>query len=126
MAIKIAVIDDSQTALDWVTQQMPAHGFEVVTHDSPIGTQAFIINTQPDLVLLDVRMPGLRGDDLCKMLRGNPKTRDIAIVLYSVIDEGELKSLAAQCEADGYITKTEDPDLLKDKITELLQNKKGA
>ena len=126
MAIKIAVIDDSQTALDWVAQKMPALGFEVVTHDSPIGTQAFIINTQPDLVLLDVRMPGLRGNDLCKMLRGNPKTRDIAIALYSVVDEEELKSLAEQCEADGYIAKTEDPDLLKEKITGLLQEKKGA
>jgi DNA-binding response OmpR family regulator len=126
VATKIAVIDDSQTALDWVTQKMPAHGFEVVTHDSPIGTQAFIINTQPDLVLLDVRMPGLRGDELCKMLRGNPKTKNIAIALYSVIDEGELKELAAQCEADGYIKKTEDPDLLKQRINQLLQDKQGA
>ena len=126
MAIKLAVIDDSQTALDWVAQKMPALGFEVVTHDSPIGTQAFIINTRPDLVLLDVRMPGLRGDELCKMLRGNPKTSQIAIALYSVVDEQELKGLAEQCKADGYIAKTENPDLLKEKITELLREKKGA
>ncbi len=125
MAIKIAVIDDSDTALEWVKTNLAALGFEISTFDTPIGTQAFIINTKPDLLLLDVRMPGLDGDVLCKMIKSNPKTSGTIIALYSEIEETELAELAGKCSADGYIKKTQDATLLARKINELLQAKRG-
>lgn len=125
MATKIAVIDDSDTALDWVKANLPALGFEISTFNTPIGTQAFLISTGPDLLLLDVRMPGLDGDVLCKMIKSNPKTRDTIIALYSEMEEAELAKLADKCSADGYIKKTEDATLLAKKINELLLIKKG-
>ena len=125
MATKIAVIDDSDTALEWVKANLPAMGFEISTFNTPIGTQAFIITTKPDLILLDVRMPGLDGDVLCKMIKSNPKTRGTIIALYSEMEEGELAQLADKCSADGYIKKTEDVTLLTRKINELLLLKKG-
>jgi DNA-binding response OmpR family regulator len=109
MAIKIAVIDDSDTALEWAKTSL----------------QAFIITTSPDLLLLDVRMPGLDGDVLCKMIKSNPKTRGTIIALYSEMDETELAELANRCSADGYIKKTENVTLLSKKINELLRLKKG-
>lgn len=125
MATKIAVIDDSDTALAWVRSNLPALGFEISTFNTPIGTQAFIISTSPDLLLLDVRMPGLDGDVLCKMIKSNPKTSGTIIALYSEMEEAELAELADKCSADGYIKKTEDATLLAKKINELLQVKKG-
>jgi len=125
VATKIAVIDDSDTALEWVKANLPAMGFEISTFNTPIGTQAFIITTKPDLILLDVRMPGLDGDVLCKMIKSNPKTRGTIIALYSEMEEGELAQLADKCSADGYIKKTEDVTLLTRKINELLLLKKG-
>lgn len=125
MAIKIAVIDDSDTALDWVKTNLPPMGFEVSTFNTPIGTQAFIITTKPDLILLDVRMPGLDGDVLCKMIKSNPKTRSTIIALYSEMEEADLAQLADKCSADGYIKKTEDVTLLTKKINDLLLLKKG-
>ena len=125
MATKIAVIDDSDTALDWVKTNLPPMGFEVSTFNTPIGTQAFILTANPDLLLLDVRMPGLDGDVLCKMIKSNPKTRKTIIALYSEMEETELAQLADKCSADGYIKKTEDVTLLTKKINELLLLKKG-
>lgn len=125
MATRIAVIDDSDTALEWVKVNLPSLGFEVSTYNTPIGTQAFIISTAPDLLLLDVRMPGLDGDVLCKMIKGNPRTRGTIIALYSEMDEPYLAELAEKCSADGYIKKTENAVLLARKINELLRLKKG-
>jgi two-component system sensor histidine kinase ChiS len=125
VAIKIAVIDDSDTALEWVKTNLPALGFEISTFDTPIGTQAFIINTNPDMLLLDVRMPGLDGDVLCRMIKSNPKTSDTIIALYSEMEEAELAELADKCSADGYIKKTEDATVLAKKINKLLQAKRG-
>ena len=125
VAIKIAVIDDSDTALEWVKANLPGLGFEISTFNTPIGTQAFIITTKPDLILLDVRMPGLDGDVLCKMIKSNPKTRSTIIALYSEMDEPELAVLADKCSADGYIKKTENVTVLSKKINELLRLKKG-
>lgn len=125
MAIKIAVIDDSDTALEWVKANLPGLGFEISTFNTPIGTQAFIITTKPDLILLDVRMPGLDGDVLCKMIKSNPKTRSTIIALYSEMEEPELAVLADKCSADGYIKKTENVTVLSKKINELLRLKKG-
>lgn len=125
VAIKIAVIDDSDTALDWVKSNLPQMGFEVSTFNTPIGTQAFIITANPDLLLLDVRMPGLDGDVLCKMIKSNPKTRNTIIALYSEMEEADLAQLADKCSADGYIKKTEDVTVLSKKINELLLLKKG-
>jgi DNA-binding response OmpR family regulator len=125
VATKIAVIDDSDTALDWVKTNLPPMGFEVSTFNTPIGTQAFIITTKPDLILLDVRMPGLDGDVLCKMIKSNPKTRSTVIALYSEMEEADLAQLADKCSADGYIKKTEDVTVLTKKINELLLLKKG-
>ena len=125
VATKVAVIDDSDTALEWVKTNLPALGFEISTFNTPIGTQAFIITTGPDLLLLDVRMPGLDGDVLCKMIKSNPKTRDTVIALYSEMEEAELAELAGKCSADGYIKKTENATLLAKKINDLLLIKKG-
>ena len=125
VAIKIAVIDDSDTALEWVKTNLPALGFEISTFNTPIGTQAFIITTKPDLILLDVHMPGLDGDVLCKMIKSNPKTKSTIIALYSEMEEAELAVLADKCSADGYIKKTENVTLLSKKINDLLLLKKG-
>jgi DNA-binding response OmpR family regulator len=120
MATKLGVIDDSRTVLEWFRHKLTPLGFDVGVHDNPIGTQAFISGFKPDLLLLDVQMPGLDGDVLCKMIRNNPTTRDTMIILYSKLDEGKLKDLAAECSADGYLPKTNNAAELAHKIKQLL------
>jgi len=120
MAPKILVIDDSKMALDWARQILSPQGFEVITSDTALGTHAAVMSKQPDLVLLDVGMPGLSGDILCKLLKENPRTKDKLVILYSSLPEDELKELAKQSNADGYIKKTEDTGKLVEQINGLL------
>jgi DNA-binding response OmpR family regulator len=121
MGNKILVIDDSNIALQWIRLNLTPFGFEVTTYNTPIGTQDFINRTQPDLILLDVGMPTLSGDLLCKMIKDNPRTKNTIVALYSSLPEDELKEMAEKSGANGYIQKTDDIELLSKRINELLK-----
>jgi DNA-binding response OmpR family regulator len=123
---KILVIDDSNIALQWIRLNLTPFGFEVATYNTPIGIQDFISRTQPSLILLDVGMPILTGDLLCKMIKDNPRTKGTIVALYSSLPEDELREMAEKSGADGYIQKTDDIELLSKKINELFQKKSGS
>jgi two-component system NtrC family sensor kinase len=124
--LRILVIDDSAIALEWAKTQLELFGYEVETNASPFGTQALIQNRKPDLVLLDVDMPALCGDDLCKLIKKNPRMAGTAIVLYSSLEETELKRLVKECGADGFIAKTEDPQRLRAAMEAVLASHRAA
>lgn len=124
MAIKIAVIDDSVILNRWLEANLPGTEFEVKTLSDSSRAEEFILENRPDILLLDVLMPDLGGDDICKQLKGNPDTRDITVVFHSNIPEATLKELAVECSADGYIVKSDDPAETAKKIRRFLEDKK--
>ena len=126
MKSRILVVDDSDVALEWVRMSLLPLGFDVLTSNTPFGTQALVLRNKPDLILLDVAMPGLSGDILCRMLKKNPKTKDTTVVLYSQLTENELSALAKECEADGYIKKTDDLETLIGHINAFIPGSPGG
>jgi PleD family two-component response regulator len=70
-------------------------GYEVITHHSWFGSTTAIKNLKPDLVLLDINMPALPGDELSVILRSNSKIKDVPIVFYSSNDEDSLRKAAS-------------------------------
>ena len=76
------------------------------TRNDALGTSAYILREQPDIVVLDVNMPGLRGDMLAALLHRNAPTRTPALVLYSSLPSSELREVAAKCGAAGFVEKT--------------------
>jgi CheY-like chemotaxis protein len=75
---------------------------------------------QPDIILTDVNMPEIRGDEICKVLKTKYDTADIPIVLFSSKDTDELAELAQRAGADGYVSKQQGFDKLIEKIDELV------
>jgi CheY-like chemotaxis protein len=107
----ILVIDDEPDHL-YITQEMlSAEGYEVLTHRSPFGVPELIRASNPDLVLMDVNMPMLPGDDLAAFLKADDRTRNVQIVLYSSADETLLKSAVMKYRLEGYICKGVSTDL---------------
>lgn len=106
---RIFIIDDSRTGLTFIKQSLEDAGYVVQGFESPLGISQELIRRRPDLVLLDVMMPSINGDNMCKLIRSLNGGQDIRIVLYSSKPVAELSSLAAECGADGYIVKTSDP-----------------
>ena len=114
----ILVVDDSGVTLKIIRLFLKDAGFEVLTRSRPIGTTAEILRMKPDLVLLDVLMPGLTGDKLTKIIRQSDK--ETKIVLFSAKENNELRELSRECGADGYIKKTTDRHEFINKVKSFL------
>jgi two-component system OmpR family response regulator len=125
MSKRIIVIDDSALVLNWVRMNLSPMGFEVTTTNSPFDTQSMVQRVKPDLVLLDVGMAGLTGDALCKMMKDSDNFKENIIILYSSLPEDELRSLAEECGANGYIHKTDDVSDLAERINHALEKATG-
>lgn len=109
---KLLLIDDSPSSREVAADDLRAAGYTVATHDSAFGAVAAIIQNDPDLVLLDVQMPDIDGPSLAKMLKATPALHRKPLVLFSNLPSRELAKLAAECGADAYLERSNDPAAL--------------
>ncbi len=110
----IVVVDDDPIVLEQARSVLESAGYRVLTRNRAIGCVALTLQDKPDLLLLDVSMPGVEGDTLVKLLTvASPSPeRKTTVLLYSSMKEPELKARVAACGADGYICKTSNPKAL--------------
>ena len=102
----IMVVDDSDVALEIITDDLTEAGFTVLPARS--GQEANeVIGTgyKPDLILLDVMLPGMNGYEFCALVKSKPETKDIPIIFVSTKDESELKEMIVKAGANGYLRK---------------------
>lgn len=113
---RIIVVDDSATALVFTQRALERGGHKVTTTDNPILLPGLIRTERPDLVLVDVNIPLIDGDEAVGLLRRSTAndhwTRKTLVVLYSSLGDEELKARAEQCGADGYVVKGDAETLL--------------
>jgi DNA-binding response OmpR family regulator len=105
MSTRILVVDDDEKHLQTTREILEFEGFDVVTHNSAFRTTEMVKQVSPDLVLLDVNMPGLSGDRLCSLLRANSVGQMLPILFYSSNDEDSLRKSVQQHGASGYVCK---------------------
>jgi CheY-like chemotaxis protein len=102
----ILVIDDSEVALEVITDDLTAAGFSVMSARSGKEAEQIIASGyHPDLILLDIMMPGMNGDEFCKTVKSRPETADIPIVFVSTKEDSELREMIRRAGANGYIRK---------------------
>lgn len=84
---RILVVDDSPDDLNLLRRILREHGYTV--HSAPQGDKALqaVETVQPDLVLLDVNMPGINGYEVCEQIKSSESTRDISIIFISAADQ---------------------------------------
>lgn len=118
---RVLVVDDSEATAHLLQVELAAQGHEVMTANSADAATKIILKkkTRPDLVLLDVRMPGVNGEEFCRFIKGNSLFAGIQVLLCSAEEEGELKKIVERAGADGYIRKD---SLIAKEILELLQH----
>ncbi|MEW6432460.1 MAG: response regulator [Myxococcota bacterium] len=117
---RVLVVDDSEATARLLQVELAAQGHEVMTANSADAATRIILKkkTRPDLVLLDVRMPGVNGEEFCRFIKGNSLFAGIQVLLCSAEAEGELQKIVERAGADGYIRKD---SLIAKEILELLQ-----
>ena len=107
----IVVIDDSSTTLLSTKQTLEKVDYKVTTCNSWTKVLPILRSSIPDLMLIDVDMPGLQGGEVLTSLKNNYP--DIKMVFFSTLPEHELAILTKEKKADGYICKTSGDLLIK-------------
>jgi CheY-like chemotaxis protein len=105
---KIVVIDDSEIVLEVAKLALEGAGYDVITHDRPAGCVALILHEKPELVLMDVNMPGLGGDTIVSVLAKAAPTSDTIVLLHSSLSAETLRTKATTAGAHGFIQKSGD------------------
>ncbi len=101
----VLVVDDTPASLGVVCDALRREGVRVLLADSGDAARAVLARTTPDLVLLDVMMPGEDGFTVCASLKANAAWREIPVVFLTAIDAPEQKVRAFSAGAVDYVTK---------------------
>ena len=121
---KILVVDDEEDILELVKYNLAKEGYQVVSALS--GEQALTRAREdnPDVILLDLMLPGLDGLDVCRHLKNNPNTSAIPVIMLTAkVEDADIVS-GLELGADDYITKPFSPRVLLARIKAVLRRRK--
>jgi class 3 adenylate cyclase/CheY-like chemotaxis protein len=110
---KILVVDDTPHNLKLLGDLLAAKGYAVVTATSGPEALELVDKERPDLVLLDVVMPGMSGYEVCQKLRASPATGILPVVMVTALDPAQERIRGLEAGADDFLTKPlNQPELL--------------
>ncbi len=121
---KLLIVDDEFDTLRLVGLMLERQGYKIMAADS--GPQALeaIKQETPDLILLDVMMPGMDGYEVARRIRSNPATENIPIIMFTAKGQVEDKVTGLEAGADVYLTKPTQPRELFAQVKVLLARSK--
>ncbi len=102
---KILVVDDEVNACDAISRFLEGKEYDVTVSYSGEDALEKVKNLKPDIMLLDIKMPGMNGYEVCRRLKSESKTSDIPIVFMTAMSEIENKTRGFELGAIDYITK---------------------
>jgi len=108
--LTVMIVDDVQDIRDLYEQFFEMQGARVITAESGVSALQVVLFHRPDVIVLDIAMPLLSGNDVISSLKGDTRTRTIPIVVVSGQPDARRAALAAG--ADAYIQKPVLPDRL--------------
>lgn len=102
---KILIVDDEDHIVELLSYNLNNSGYRVISTNNGIDAVEIAKKEEPKLILLDLMIPGIDGLDVCKALRGDSVTKNIAIIMLTAKSEELDKILGLELGADDYITK---------------------
>lgn len=121
MAKRLLVVDDEAKLLRAVAVTLREEGYEVTTARSGAEALVHFNSSIPDLIISDIRMPGMDGYKLARALRSNPRTDLIPIIFLTAKDEREDRITGFRIGVDAYLTKPFDPEELLAVVSNILK-----
>jgi DNA-binding response OmpR family regulator len=119
---RILVIDDEPDIREFVSYNLAKRGYIVVSAADGISGYELAMKFEPDLILLDILMPGLNGYETCMKLRENPKFEKTQIVFLSALNQSYAKDLGFKMDADAYLTKPVRMEFLVRRVEQWMRN----
>ncbi len=119
---KILVIEDDPSASRLVEYTLGQEGYQVIAAADGLEGLKKAREEHPDLIILDIMLPGLDGYEVCQRLRQEPKTIKLPILMLSAKAREIDKATGLKVGADDYLTKPADPAMIVAKVKTLLAN----
>ncbi len=123
MTARILVVDDLEPNVRLLRAKLESEYYEVLTATSGFEALEVAHAEQPDLILLDVMMPGMDGFETCRRLKDNPAARHIPVVMVTALDQQEDRVAGLRAGADDFLTKPIDDIALLARVRSLLRLK---
>jgi CheY-like chemotaxis protein len=117
----VLIVDDEADVSEVLAFTLRREGFRVQTASEAAEALALARSERPDIVLLDVMMPGISGWEMLERMKADDATRDIPIVMCTVLAEPRFIEKAAEQNAAGYIRKPFKPEAVVRTIKNILQ-----
>jgi two-component system alkaline phosphatase synthesis response regulator PhoP len=117
---KAIIVEDNPALMEVLSLQLETFGFSVISANNGMEGVEKAITEKPDLILMDIMMPGMDGREAARRIRSNPETKDVPILATTVLfRESDLRScIEAGC--NDYIVKPFSPQELHEKILDFI------
>ena len=123
MTARVLVVDDILANLRLLEAKLSAEYFEVLTATNGIEALECMHRARPDIVLLDVMMPGMDGIEVCRRIKSNPKTHHIPIIMVTALDQSDDRIRGLEAGADDFLCKPLDDLALFCRVRSLVRLK---
>ena len=123
MTGRILVVDDIEANVRLLQAKLQAEYYDVLTANDGASALAIAAAEKPDIVLLDVMMPGMDGFQVCRQLKDDPETRHIPVVLVTALDGRSDRITGLESGADEFLTKPIDDIMLFARVKSLTRLK---
>jgi CheY-like chemotaxis protein len=126
LTAKVLVIDDSAPTREFLEAWLTSAGCEVITAASGVGAVGLVERQKPDLVLLDIVMPGVDGLEVCRQLKEDAGTRDVTVIVVSGLLHRANVRRAREVGANAYMWKPFTEDDLLSVVYAALDGRRGT
>ena len=120
---RILLVDDENDILEFLSYNLKNEGFQVLTCNDGKTALSLLDDFMPNLIVLDVMMPGMDGIETCEQIRLNPKYNNILITFLTARSEDYSQVAGLEAGADDYINKPIKPKVLVSRVKALLRRK---
>ena len=117
---RILVVEDNAAFRKILKTRLESVGYETMTAQDGLEGLNMARREKPDLVVLDLMLPGLDGHKVCRLLKSDRKYGHIPIVIFTSRDLDEDAELAETCGADGFVLKTTRSEVMMDVMMEVM------
>ncbi len=118
---KILMIEDEPAFLYMMKKRLAHEGYEVVSAQNGLDGLATARSENPDLIILDIMLPGMDGLKVCRMIKSDINLRNIPVAMLTSRDLEEDAETAKRCGANAFIIKTTRTEIVIDIIKKLLE-----